>query len=502
MLTERTYTPARAVPLAEVPTWDYETDVVVVGFGAAGTCAAIEACEAGAGVMVLEVAAAPGGSASLSGGEVYVGGNGGTDVQREHGFDDATEDFQRYLMMAGGPAADAERVTVYAENGVAHFNWLRDQGVPFKGTYLPGKWIEPLTDDTLLWSGNEKAWPENTQAKPAPRGHTAQCVGWGGGGRIMMEALSSRAEKLGADIHYNSRALSLVVDENHHVVGMVFREDGEIRFLRARRGVILCAGGFISNADMVKRFVPAALACELHTSAGNDDGSGIRMGISVGAATLNMQEFFATLPFFPPESLVKGIFVNERGQRFINEDCYHGRVAQNVLRQPNGRAWLLVDNDIFGRPVIQEDMQIAAVGESWEEVEQELGLPTGALVHTVEEFNRLAREGSDPYFHKTAEWLRPLTEPPFAALSYCRGDFNGFAFTLGGLATRPSGEVLDAEGRPIAGLYAAGRTACGLPRWGEGYSSGLSLGDSTFFGRQAGVAAAAREVLPSAAFPV
>lgn len=485
-----TYSPSRACALNLVPAWDLETDVVVVGFGAAGACAAIEARQAGAEVVVLEVAGVGGGSASLSGGEVYVGGNGGTDVQREHGFEDATEDFQKYLMLAGGPAADAERVGVYADNGVAHFNWLRDQGVPFKGTYLPGKWIEPTTDDTLLWSGNEKAWPYLEQAKPAPRGHTVQFVGWGGG-KVLMEILCSRAIELGAQVRYDSRALTLIADEQQRVVGVVIRESGALRFVRARRGVILCAGGFISNSAMVERFVPSALDCELQVSAGNDDGSGIRMGMSVGAATLNMQEFFATLPFFPPASLVKGIFINERGQRFVNEDCYHGRVAHHVLRQPNGRAWLLVDNEIFGRPVIQEDIQVAAVGETWQEVEGELGLPSGALVHTVEEFNRLAAEGQDPYFHKTAEWLRPLTTPPFAALSYCKGDFQGHAFTLGGLATRPSGEVLDADAQPIAGLYAAGRTACGLPRWGEGYSSGLSLGDSTFFGRLAGRSAAA-----------
>src|SRR5690606_39692382 len=98
--------------------------------------------------------------------------------------------------------------------------------------------------------------------------------------------------------------------------------------------------------------------------------------------------------------------------------------------------------------------------------------------------------GREPYFHETAEWLRPLTEPPFAALSYCQGDFQAHAFTLGGLATRPSGEVLDADGQPIAGLYAAGRTACGLPRWGEGYASGLSVGDSAFLRRLAGRPAA------------
>ena len=87
-----TYGPARPCRIEDVPRWDIETDVAVIGFGAAGSCAAIEARAAGADVHVFEVAAAPGGSASWSGGEVYVGGSGGTRVQREHGFEDSTED--------------------------------------------------------------------------------------------------------------------------------------------------------------------------------------------------------------------------------------------------------------------------------------------------------------------------------------------------------------------------------------------------------------------------
>ena len=489
---DKPYIAARACRVENVPRWDIETDIAIVGFGAAGSCAAIEACGAGAGVQIFEVASAPGGSAALSGGEVYVGGSGGTDVQRAAGFDDGTEDFYNYLVMSGGTAADAARARIYAENGVAHFNWLRQQGVPFKGTYLPGKWIEPTTDDTLIWSGNENAWPFTTVARPAPRGHAVQFAGWGGG-KVLMERLCARALALGAQLHCDSLALCLIVDREGAVQGLVVRMDGEPRFVRAHKCVILCAGGFIANREMVARFVPAALECEAQVSAGNDNGSGIRMGMSVGAATLNMQEFFATLPFFPPASLVKGIFVNENGQRFINEDVYHGRVAHYVARQPSRRSWLLVDNAIFARPMIQPDIPVAAVGETWEEVERELGLPAGALQHTVAEFNRHAAEGKDPYFHKNVEWLRPLSEPPFAALGYCAGDYVCHAFTLGGLATRPSGEVLDGDGNPITGLYAAGRTACGLPRWGEGYASGLSLGDSTFFGRQAGHCAATGE---------
>jgi len=95
-----------------------------------------------------------------------------------------------------------------------------------------------------------------------------------------------------------------------------------------------------------------------------------------------------------------------------------------------------------------------------------------------------------PDFHKDESWLQPLDRPPFAALA-CHLDQAYYPFfTLGGLSVRPTGEVRTAEGKLIQGLYAAGRAACGLPRWGKGYSSGMSLGDCTFFGRMAGRAAA------------
>lgn len=481
--TEIRYTPSHPIHARDVPRWDIETDVAVVGFGAAGSCAAIEAAAAGAKVQLFEVAAGFGGSAALSGGDIYLGG--GTSAQRAAGFEDSVEDLYQYLLMAGGPGADTARVRLYADNALAHYEWLQAQGVPFKGTYVPGKWLEPVTDDTLIWCGSEAAWPFSERARPAPRGHAPQQDGWGAG-KLLMECLAKRVEALGVTVHYSSRALCLITDDGGRVAGLVVRIDGEPRFVRASGGVILCAGGFVCNEAMLQRYAPAALVCRTQTTGGNDDGSGIRMGMAVGADAIHMEQFFCTMPFFPPESLVKGIFVNQLGNRFINEDVYHGRATHYILRQPGARAWLLVDNAIFERPITNPNIEIAAVGETWEEVEQELGMPAGALVHTVEQFNRYAAKGEDPYFHKHANWLRPLTEGPFAALSYCASDFPASYFTLGGLHTLPTGQVLNVDGEVIPGLYAAGRTACGLPRWGEGYSSGMSLGDSTFFGRQAG----------------
>jgi succinate dehydrogenase/fumarate reductase flavoprotein subunit len=204
-----------------------------------------------------------------------------------------------------------------------------------------------------------------------------------------------------------------------------------------------------------------------------------------------MDELFTTLPFYPPESHVKGILVDERGQRFINEDAYPGRIAHYCLRQVGDRIFLLVDHAIFEQPTQLSRIQVAAVGESWEEIERELGMPAGALVQSVALFNRFAVRGEDPMFHKGLKWLKPLDQPPFAALACHVGQAFYPYFTLGGLWARPTGEVLTPAGEPIAGLYAAGRNCCGLPRWGEGYSSGMSLGDCTFFGRLAGRSAAA-----------
>ena len=476
--------------LRDVAAWDLETDVAIVGFGAAGVCAAIEARAAGAAVHVFEVAGAHGGCAALAGGEVYVGGSGGTPIQRAAGFEDSTEDLYQYLLMNGGPGADEAKTRLYAERALEHYEWLVAQGVPFKGTYLPGKWLEPITDDTLIWSGNEEAWPCIERAKPAPRGHAPQLEGWGAG-RLLMDRLCGRAVDLGAGVDYNSRALTLIVDEANAVKGLVVRIDGKECCVRARRGVILCSGGFACNDAMLKQYAPGTLVCRTPITAGNDYGSGIRMGISVGAAAIHMEQFFCTMPFYPPESLVKGIFVNDLAQRFVNEDAYHGRVTQEILRQRDARAWLIVDNEIFDRPVINPDVVIAGVGDSWEEVEQEVGFLPGSLQQTVAAFNVAARESADPLFHKQSKWVRALTEPPFAALSFCASDYAAMFFTLGGLSTLPSGQVLTPDGVNIEGLYAAGRTACGLPRWGDGYSSGLSLADSTFFGREAGRLAAA-----------
>jgi succinate dehydrogenase/fumarate reductase flavoprotein subunit len=491
-----TWSPSHPCPLDRVPGWDVEADVLVVGFGAAGASAAIEAAEAGASVVLFEVASGHGGTSAMAGGDIYLGGNGGTPAQRENGFEDETEDFFRYMMMAGGPDADEERVRLYAEGALAHFEWLKAQGVPYRNTHIPGKTMMPGTGDCLILSGSEYAWPFSEQARPCPRGHLPEAIGETGG-FILVDALAKRAEALGVDAQFDTRAQALVVDPEGRVRGLVLTTGGKERYAHARGGVILCAGGFVLNEEMLRQYAPqVARLADDALSGGYDDGSGIRLGMSVGAAAIHMDELFTTLPVYPPESNVKGILVNEQGDRFINEDAYPGRIAIYCMRQVGDRIYLLVDDAIFTQPTELQRWELAAVGETWEEVERELGMLEGTLAASVERHNRYAAKGEDPLFHKHAKWLKPLDEPPFAALACHIGEAFYPFFTLGGLRVRPTGEALTADGEVVPGLYAAGRTACGLPRWAEGYSSGMSLGDCTFFGRLAGKQAATSPLPP------
>ena len=477
----------RPLAASAISAWDEETDVVVIGFGAAGACAAIEAAEAGARVILYERNSGSGGASGLSGGEIYIGGGGGTDAQRAAGFEDSTEAFAAYLKAAGGPCADTAKCDLYAADALAHYAWLKAQGIPYRGNYLPGKHIEPVDDSTLIWSGSEAAAPFCDIAAPAPRGHVIQHQGWGGG-RPLVDILEARARDLGVRIVTDARATGLVT-EDERVVGAVMRIDNRDHFVRAARGIVLAAGGFVMNEEMRRRYCPDTF--RINSPIGDkDDGSGILLGMSVGGDAIHMDQFFTTCPWTMPESHAYGVFVNVAGQRFINEDCYHGRVSRAAIDQPGGRVYLLLDNAHFAQPLDMAGITIAGTGNDWEEVEAELGLPPATLSATMRFYNEHARAGHDPLFDKRTPILTALDQGPFVALELDFATSYFSFFTLGGLRTSIDGEVLDRGGMSIAGLYAAGRCTSGLPAWGHGYSSGMSLADCTFFGRRAGAAAA------------
>ena len=476
------------LPIADVPQWDFETDIAVVGFGATGACAAIEAREAGARVMLFERNSGSGGASALSGGEIYIGG--GTDAQKAAGFEDTVEDFTKYLKMAGGPCADEAKCDLYGREALNHYQWLKDQGVPYRGNFLPGKHIEPTDDSTLIFSGSEAAAPFCHEAKPAPRGHVIQHMGWGGG-RPLVDILEARARDLGTEIHVDARTVALIVD-GEKVAGIVVRIDNQNRFVRAHKGVVLATGGFVFNDAMRRKYCPDSF--RVNSPIGDkDDGVGIELGVSVGGDAIHMDQWFTTCPWTMPESHAYGVFVNVQGQRFINEDCYHGRVSRCAVDQPGGKVYLLLDMSTFVQPLDIANIAIAGTGETWEEVEAELEMPKGTLSHTMAFYNEHARKGRDPLFDKQVPILKPLDQGPFVALELNFAASYFSFFTLGGLKTSTDGEVINRASKAIPGLYAAGRCTSGLPAWGHGYSSGMSLADCTFFGRQAGRKAANAE---------
>jgi succinate dehydrogenase/fumarate reductase flavoprotein subunit len=268
----------------------------------------------------------------------------------------------------------------------------------------------------------------------------------------------------------------------------------QVRYFRARRGTLLAAGGFILNRAMVEHYAPRLAHGNYPNGNPNDTGDGIRIGIGAGGAVANMHDGFICTPFYPPRQFLEAIIVDETGNRFINEDVYHGRLGAAILDRPDGRYYLIIDSRHFSvleRPPMG-GYPVAGTGETIEELERELNLPQGALAHTLETYNRDAREAEDSLFHKHAKYLAPLDQPPYAAFDLTPGNGAIFAtMTFGGLDTLPTGEVLTAEKHVIPGLYAAGRNSAGLPRCAEGYSSGMSIGDATFFGRLAGASAAA-----------
>ena len=465
----------RAAPEQE---WDLDADVVVVGFGAAGACAAIGALAEGADVLVLERASGGGGTSALSTGQIYLGG--GTPIQRDCGFEDSAEEMYRYLMASCGPAPDEAKIRAFCDGCLEHYAWLVEQGVPFKQSYY-GEGSYTPTDDCLSWSGSEQNRRYAVIAKPAPRGHTVQQAGIEAGG-MLMQALCAATEASGARIQPDALVLQLVLDDEHRCIGVVARIDREERFVRARCAVVLCAGGFINHDGMVEAHAPWLRKCRFRAACEGDDGRGIRMGMSAGGHAIRMDTACIVLPFTVPKQLIKGILVNRQGQRFVNEDAYQTVVGEAALRSQGGEVFLIVDDDIYERPF--PPTEIAAVGESIAEVQSELGMPVGSLDHTVAFYNRHAEKGEDPLFGKTDEYLVPLRTPPFAALDYTTDAALYTVFTLGGLRTNLDGEVQTPDDVTVPGLYAAGRTTSGLAA--QGYSSGLSLADATFFGRRAG----------------
>jgi 3-oxo-5alpha-steroid 4-dehydrogenase len=468
--------------------WDREADVVVVGLGGAGAAAAIEAGRAGAKVIVLERMPVAGGSTVLCGGLVYMGG--GTPLQRATGFEDSIENMYKYMLAAAGQGADPDLIKIYCDNSLGLYDWLVELGVTFKKSYIPGKWAAVPTDDGLAYSGNELQANYRSVAPPAPRGHHVQ--GPGETGFVLWPPIKAGVEAVGAEIYYEAPAQRLVVNSEGRVVGVLAEVYGLEEYIQARRGVVLCAGGYAANKEMVAQHCPLYLRSQFQVGTLTDDGSGIRMGQGAGADLRMMGDAFAYSGIYEfGQALVKGLLVDDKGRRFIGEDNYGTWVGKAlIVRHPV--SYVIVDQAIWDEvPELgKKYLTVAGQADSITELARASNIAPDLLENTVNFYNERASKGEDPEFLKDERYVVPLENRPFYAINYPAA-YVGF-FTTGGLRINGRAEVLNAFGKPVPGLYAAGRNAFAVTA--EQYpGSGTSVGEALIFGRIAGKGAAALE---------
>ena len=472
-----------AVAADAVSSWSDEVDVLVVGAGMAGVAAAIEAARAGARVLVVDRGGRLSCTSAMAGGHFYLGG--GTPCQQVGGFDDTPAEMGKYLV-AASPECDPEKIRLYSEGSVEHFHWLESLGFEFERSYYPGKAVMAPGTEGVMFTGNEKVWPFRDIAVPAPRGHQPPVVGDSGGGELVLDLALTMLAELGVEIRWDTGATALIADQDR-VVGATWRSFGESGAVRAG-SVVIAAGGFVMNPEMVHTFAPELEALLVRGMAlGNthDDGLGIRLGESVGGVAEHMERSFLTAPIYPPVEMLLGICVNNRGDRFVAEDSYHSRTSAFVFDQPDQQAWLILDSAHMAEPAYGFQPLV----DGWETIaamEVGLGVPEGSLARTLEDYNAAAREGEDPAFHKAADHLAPLDTPPYGAYDMTPGACFYSGFTCGGLRVDHDGRVQREDHSVVDGLYAAGACASNIAVDGRGYASGTQLGEASFFGRRAG----------------
>jgi len=457
-----------------------EFDVVVVGFGIAGGCAAVEAAGSGAAVLVLERAAVAGGTSAMAGGHFYLGG--GTVVQRATGHPDSPDDMYAYLM-AVTPDPEPEKIRAYADGSAGHCDWLEGLGFEFERSYYPEKAVIQPQTQGLMYTGNEKVWPYRELARPAPRGHKVPVPGDTQGAKLVIDLLVRRAAGLGVQVRYDTAVTGLTT-EGDRVTGVRWRSFNTTGSVQAA-SVVLAGGGFVMNGGMVAEHVPQLARKPFVLGTSYDDGLVIRLGQAAGGELRHMDQAFITAPFYPPGRLVTGIIVNRDGRRFVAEDSYHSRTSAYVLEQPGSAAFLIVDSAHMEYP----ELPLVPFIDGWETVEEMaagLGISAGSLAATMTAYNAAAARGEDPDFRKHPDWLEPQDTPPWAAFDLTLGKAIYAGFTLGGLRCTADGQVQRADGSVIPGLYAAGACASNIAQDGKGYSSGTQLGEGSFFGRRAG----------------
>jgi 3-oxo-5alpha-steroid 4-dehydrogenase len=536
--------------------WDDTADLVVAGFGGAGVAAALEAAEQGVDVLALDRYEG-GGSSAANGGVYYAGG--GTRIQRDAGVEDSPEEMFKYLSLETAGVVSDATLRRFCDDSVASVEWLLGHGalLSSSGVFRHKVSYPPLAYH-LYHPDNSLVATYAARAKPAARGHRtavynagkAWGLGWGiwqplaaaasargvrfdrytevrqlvtdrAGNVLGVKALSipagsAAARRFARYIRYANKLLEMippVIPLAAVTIGLARRylaaagrieaEQRRTRFIRARRGVLLSAGGFILNPVMVEHYAPLYRRGLPNGTLG-DTGSGIRLGQSVGGAVGCMDRVTGWCNINPPAAWPRGIVVNKHGARICHEGVYGSTLGDAVARSPDGVAHLIFDERLHreslrqigrGAEIVKYQRQVARLNllmnhkkaGSAQQLAQIIGVDRDGLERTIDAYNRAARGEQPDVVGKSPDEMSVLDQPPLHAIdvSVHSRYFPMPMLTLGGLKVDElTGQVQREDGSGIAGLYAAGRSAVGI--CSNVYVSGLAYADCIFSGRRVG----------------
>lgn len=452
-----------------------EADLIVVGGGLAGYCAALEAAETGASVLLLEREHKIGGATILSGGSFAFAG---TELQRRLGIEDSPQLLFDDLRRVGGYENDAALVQVYVDLQLDTYAWLAERGVRFEQVFV-------------------------ASGQSVPRGHSRNPL-------QVLSVIAARAHETGrVQTRLSARALRLIRSgADGEIEGVNMRTASGVEQVRARHGVVLTTGGFSRNEMLLTLFAPGQAGAQRMGGPGNT-GDGLLMAWREGAAFRDMayikgtfgshvsagaEDHFLLFPMY-----AGGIVVNAEAQRFVDESLSYKLIGDACLRQTDCRGYQIFDQAIFerGRPGIPS-MDFAAdlaagrviTAPTLDELAQRLGLDPPQLAATVTEYNGFVASGRDPAFGRDGlcnhygALVRIETAPFYALVST-----SVVLATYCGLSVDASARVQDVFGAPIERLFAAGGVMGGFH--GKAYMTGTANGKAAIFGRVAARAALA-----------
>ena len=510
-----------------VADFDAVVDVIVAGSGG-GIAGAYTAAREGLSVLLVEATDQFGGTTAYSGG-------GGmwfpcNPVLQRAGSDDTLEAALTYFHAVVGDRTPRDLQDTYVLGGAPFIEYLEKDSafefmvLPWPDYYgsAPGARNDgyrhtipvPLPDSALgRYSGLVRG-PLDTERLGAPAPDLLS------GGRALVGRFLAALDKLPhADCRRNAPLTELIVEDGA-VVGAVIEQDGNPVRVQARRGVLLASGGFEQNAAMRAQYrVPGS--AEDTMGAPQNTGMAHQAAMAIGADTDLMDQAWWSPGMTHPDGrsafalwFTGGIFVNQDGRRFVNESAPYDRIGREVIRQIEAGQttlpfWMVYDNRAADIPPVgatNVSMVDAAqyreaglwhTADTLGELADIIGVPAANLEATIERFNTLAADGVDtdlgrgdePYdrvFTGGASPLVPIDTPPYHAAAFGLSDLG----TKGGLRTDTHARVLNRDGSPIPGLYAAGNTMAAVS--GTTYPGGGNpIGASMLFSHLAALDMAA-----------